>query len=129
HRNITPDCAHLQPDGSVVLTDFDYARLPDRPSTGATVIGRGMNPEFAAPEVIEDPSKATKAADVYSIAKVGEKLFAAADGDGKTVDETPARWRTILETALATDPDTRPPDAGILLVRLDGHGPINPLFG
>lgn len=78
HRNINPDCAHLQPDGSIVLTDFDYARLPDRQTAGGTVVGREMNPDFAAPEVIDDPSKATKASDVFSVAKVGERLFQAA---------------------------------------------------
>jgi serine/threonine protein kinase len=78
HRNITPDCSHVQPDGSIVLTDFDYARLPDHQTVGGTVVGRGMNPEFAAPEVIEDPSRATPASDVFSVAKVGQRLFQAA---------------------------------------------------
>ena len=49
HRNITPDCAHLQPDGSIVLTDFDYARLPDHQTPGGTVVGHGHRPRVRRP--------------------------------------------------------------------------------
>ena len=131
HRNITPDCAHLQSDGSVVLTDFDYARLPDRSATGSTVVGSKLNPEFAAPEVAKDPSTATKASDVWSLARVGAKLFAAAgepSSTGEPFERAPAPWRTALAAALAVNPNERPADAEILLARLSDRPPADPLF-
>ena len=131
HRNITPDCAHVQPDGGIVLTDFDYARLPGPATKGGTVVGSGMNPEFAAPEVLDDPSKATRASDVWSVAKVCEKLLAAAAEEATTAnspDVTPARWRKTLAAALAPDPADRPADAEILFSQLSGAAQVDPLF-
>ena len=131
HRNITPDCAHVQPDGGIVLTDFDYARLPGPATKGGTVVGSGMNPEFAAPEVLDDPSKATRASDVWSVAKVCEKLLAAAAKEATTArfaDVTPGRWRKTLAAALAPDPADRPADAEILFSQLSGAAQVDPLF-
>jgi serine/threonine protein kinase len=131
HRNITPDCAHLQPDGSVVLTDFDYSRLPDRSATGATVVGSGLNPEFAAPEVADDPSAATKASDVWSLARVGVSLFVASTGsvvpDGP-LGAVPGHLRTIVAEALVVEPTKRPADAEVLLARLADRSSASPLF-
>jgi serine/threonine protein kinase len=78
HRNINPDCAHFLANGQVVLTDFDYARLPEPRRHGNTIVQAGLDPDFVAPEVADDPANASKASDVWSVARIGLRLFAAA---------------------------------------------------
>lgn len=84
HRNINPDCAHvLLADGRVVLTDFDYARLPESRNSSTTVVRTGFDVEYVAPEVAADPAAATEASDVWSVAQIGLRLFAAAAKNGR----------------------------------------------
>lgn len=124
HRNLSPTCAHYLIDGRVVVTDFDYARLP---ATGGTVT-RFLNEllgEYVAPEVREDPAEASKASDVWSIARIGLDLFGLETIDGGDVPPSVAH---ALQRALSEAPSDRPADADLLLSELTGGLTEPPLF-
>src|SRR5262249_48854825 len=116
HRNLSPRCAHLLRDGRVVLTDFDYARLPDA-GAGFTELIRGeLEGEYLAPEVRADPSSVTKASDVWSLARIGVELFGATTID---LSRIPDAWQESFVAALVAAPDGRTEDADILLLQLE----------
>lgn len=118
HRNLSPECAFFLTDGRVVLTDFDYARLPAASSITEYIQLEG---EFNAPELIADSSKTSKASDVWSVAKIGLSLLG--DHDASPVVES------LLERALSDDPSARPADAEVMLSELQGQaGPEGSLF-
>jgi serine/threonine protein kinase len=132
HRNINPDCLHFLDDGRVVLTDFDYARLPESGRSTKTVIQSGFDPLFAAPEVVVDPGTATPASDVWSVARVGLRLFglgldAMADSQPR-LDGVPEHWRGAFEQALVIDAGSRTQDAELLLQGLSAQPQVDPLF-
>jgi serine/threonine protein kinase len=121
HRNLSPRCAHLLDDQRIVLTDFDYARLPA--THGVTeFIGPELDADYLPPEVRADPGAASFGSDVYSLGKIALELF----GDGQSEDvatalrAAPEKWRETLERALAPDPGERPQTAELLLGELEG---------
>ena len=116
HRNLSPRCAHLLRDGRVVLTDFDYARLPDA-AAGFTELVRGeLEGEYLAPEVRADPSAVSKASDVWSLGRIGIELFGASITD---ISRVPERWQSALLGAIATLPEERTEDADLMRVQLE----------
>jgi serine/threonine protein kinase len=120
HRNLSPRCAHLMLDGRVVLTDFDYSRIPES-AVGFTDIVRGeFEGEYLAPEIRADPSSARKASDVWSLARIGLEVFGATVTD---ITRVPEKWHTAVKLALATDPDERTEDAELLLAQLESPAP------
>jgi serine/threonine protein kinase len=79
HRGITPGRVWLRPNDSVLLTDFQVARI-----VGTETVARGVdeldpdNP-YRAPECRIDPALASVASDVYSMATT---LFSWITGTG-----------------------------------------------
>jgi serine/threonine protein kinase len=116
HRNLSPACAHYLRDGRVVLTDFDYARLPGAVSLTKD-FGEELTNDCTAPEVRDDPASTTKASDVWSVAKVGLQLFG---GDEAGLKAAPSHLRPVLSRALSVDVAERPPDAELLLADIQG---------
>ncbi len=57
HRNLSPRCAHFLSSGRVVVTDFDYARLPNTSGSVTEHIADELANDYVAPEV-EDGSGA-----------------------------------------------------------------------
>jgi serine/threonine protein kinase len=121
HRNLNPRCAHLLSNGKVVLTDFDFARIPSL--SGVTeFLGLELDPRYRAPEVAADPSSATTASDIWSLARVGlDVLSPGEDDSGTQIQKVPDRWRDIFERALDNDPTRRPADAELLVQELRGE--------
>lgn len=124
HRNLSPRCAHFLSTGRVVVTDFDYARLPSASGGVTQHIGEELANDYAAPEVTVDPAQATKASDVWSLARIGLMLFGADD----SLDAIPQHWRRPFERALSEDPGVRSVDAELFLVELEGESSAPPLF-
>jgi serine/threonine protein kinase len=114
HRRLTPACAHYLTDGRVVLTDFDYARVPATESI-TEFIQEELEDPFTAPEVLRDPTATTKASDVWSLGRVGVALFGADNSDG-----APPHLRDTLGRALSAEPGQRPADAEILFADVQG---------
>jgi serine/threonine protein kinase len=125
HRALTPRCVNFLRTDRVVITDFDYARLPSQ--AGITqLIGTELDVPYAAPEVRTNPANATTASDVWSAARIAAEMLGAAGRDGPvTLDAVPSRWQTIFERALSDQAPDRPSDADLLLCELRG-GPDTP---
>lgn len=130
HRALTPNCVHFLRSHRVVITDFDYARLPS--VNGITrLIGEELVPNaYLAPEVRSDAAKASAASDVWSAARIcAEVLGAGPLGVSVDFEALPARWRHAFERALSWEPADRPADADLLLAELRApHGPGPSLF-
>jgi serine/threonine protein kinase len=116
HRNLSPRCAHLLADGRVMLTDFDYARLPDFTSSLTGVIQPELEGKYVAPEVRADAASASRASDVWSTARIGLSLFGAQTVDD--LDVLPEHWRSTFVRALDSDPAVRIGDAELFAVEL-----------
>ncbi|HWM21088.1 MAG TPA: protein kinase, partial [Ilumatobacteraceae bacterium] len=121
HRDIKPHNIFLSPYGDPALGDFGISTIDDeRSHSGAS----GVSVAYAAPEVLED-SRASPAADVYSLAATIYQLIAGASpyasADMKTTvrriltEEPPPLGRAgappgldrVLRRALAKDPASR----------------------
>jgi serine/threonine protein kinase len=72
HRNLTLDSILITPNGTALLTGFDYARIGDQQSTIADQIQNALEPYavYQAPECQNDPSKATVATDLFAAGAV-----------------------------------------------------------
>lgn len=125
HRNLNPRCAHVLRDGRVVLTDFDYARLPDLTGTLTELLRDQLTGEFIAPEVRVDPSSARKSSDVWSVARIGVELFGATVTD---ISRVPESWQSPFLAALRAAPDERTDDAELFLVQLESPEPASALI-
>ena len=66
HRDVKPENILLTADGTSKLTDFDLVRAAD--TTGGTQTGALGTLIYAAPEALEDASRAGPSVDVYSLA-------------------------------------------------------------
>ncbi|MDO9410097.1 NERD domain-containing protein kinase family protein [Patulibacter sp.] len=122
HRRLTPASCHVLADGRVVLTDFDFARLPENPSV-SRFLSADLTGPFVAPEVRGAAHRATAASDVWSAAEIGLQLFGARpDGGDPIWSKVPKGLREVLQKALADDPDDRLPSASAFLQELRGLG-------
>lgn len=120
HRNLSPRCAHLLRDGRVVLTDFDYARLPDSTAGFTELVRDELEGEYLAPEIRADASAARKASDVWSLARIGLELFGATTADISRVCDP---WHLAFTEALSPAPDERTEDAELFLIQLESPSP------
>ena len=110
HRNLNPSCVYYDPDGALLFTDFDYARIPA--AQGAvTRLAAELSGEYVAPEVREQPSAASARSDVWSVARIGMQMF----GDAGKI---PGQWQATFAAAQDADPDMRPVDADDFIRRL-----------
>jgi len=66
HRNVNPG-AMLVADGTVKLTNFNFARVEGDPSIIYTELIGGRDTAYAAPELFSDAGKADPRADVYGL--------------------------------------------------------------
>lgn len=76
HRNLRPESVLVGTDGAVKLANFDLVRVEDDAlATIATrVVGR-IDPRYAAPEVIQDPSSATPQSDLFAVGQILRELL------------------------------------------------------
>ncbi len=133
HRDVKPANFIVRTDGRVKITDFGISRA--RGAASLTDTGTIMGtPHYLAPEIAEG-REATPASDIYSL---GVVLFEALSGrkpfDGDTPiaialahlrsephvlpPTVPAALRTIVESAMARDPQARPPSAAAVATAL-----------
>jgi serine/threonine protein kinase len=119
HRNLSVETAHYSRAG-VVLTDFDYARVPGISGSVTEAAKEELADSiFTAPEVIDGTGVATKAADVYSLGAMILRVFnQGVKDDTAAIEHVPSEWRTALGRAIGRDPRTRQPDAALLLAEL-----------
>ncbi|MCC5841970.1 MAG: protein kinase [Opitutales bacterium] len=69
HRALSPATVVLAADGRVRLTDFDFARPPERGTSMVTVAGElvgQVREAYLAPEVLNDASNTSPGTDVYA---------------------------------------------------------------
>jgi hypothetical protein len=114
HGDVKPSNVVRQPDGQVVLVDFDIA--------GTQPTGRMGTPGYVAPEVVAG-EKAIPASDVYGLASTAAALLTGAPPDepGAPTGLPPAAERAVadvLRLARSTDPRRRPATAGDLVLEL-----------
>lgn len=125
HRDVTPQNILLGSNGTVKLTDFGLARATDRARMTAPDIIKGKV-GYLAPEMTQQQA-ANARTDIYALGVVmwqalaGRKLFAGKDdieifiaasrGDIPPIAEVrpdvPGRFASIVERALARDPEDR----------------------
>jgi serine/threonine protein kinase len=125
HRDLKPGNVKITPDGHIFLVDFGLAKVVQ--GTQATTTGaRAMTPGYSPPEQY-GTARTDPRTDIYSL---GATLYAALcgvipeDGLARAMDNaqlTPLRKRnpkiskrlaTVVEKAMAIDPDERYQTAG-----------------
>jgi eukaryotic-like serine/threonine-protein kinase len=113
HRDIKPQNALVDQEGSVKLTDFGVAyRVGD---TRLTQIGYAVGtPGYIAPEILdgEDPTELT---DIYAVGATARALLA------HQPEEPPPRLLEFANRATSPNPDHRPRSAAAALKLLTGR--------
>ena len=117
HRALTPACAHVLGAGRVVLTDFDFARVPGTASI-TQYLPAGTASDYVAPEVLLDPANASLSSDVWSATRIVLAIFGVWHDSTAHWDDLPPRWRAPLEQGLSPTATDRWPDARVLVQRL-----------
>ena len=129
HRDLKPGNIHIQPSGHVKVLDFGLARIAasDMTKTG-TVMG---TPHYMAPEQLKG-QKADARSDVFSLGAIFYELLSGSRAfEGQAMHEvlqrirdrdpvplrrrapaTPAALATLVERAMAREPEARFKDAG-----------------
>jgi len=106
HRNIRPTAIWLVNE-KIKFTDFDFARIAEKPGVTQLVRPGDLDDDYVAPEVRSDPSAASQKSDLYSAAKVLSGLWDRAEGS-VAGDE---RLTEALGRCLAESPEERPRSA------------------
>ena len=77
HRNLTPDTILVDDSGRTLLTQFDYARVSQRPGTIAGVIAEYLEEDaiYQAPEVHNNPGRASKKSDLFAVGTIFYELL------------------------------------------------------
>jgi tRNA A-37 threonylcarbamoyl transferase component Bud32 len=115
HRDLKPDNVMLHSpaeDGvTVKLIDFGIAKIErDDVAPNTTTILVAGTVRYMAPEQFE--GKHSRASDIYSMALIVCELLGGRPDLRTLPRSTPRRVRAALESALAFQPEDRPPDIG-----------------
>jgi serine/threonine protein kinase len=117
HRNLTPESIYVGEDGQVRLGDFDFARVP---AIGQTITKTNVplvSNKYIAPEQLENPRTAGKAADLYSLGAVWYDLLLARPAEEPirhaliARSDLPDLAKQLLRELLAPRPEERPASA------------------
>jgi hypothetical protein len=136
HRDVKPANILIDDQGRAKLTDFGIAQLVDatRHTAPATTIGTAA---YIAPEQLDGSSEVGPAADVYSFGLVllecltgkrafegtaSESAMARLARDPEIPEDLEPRWRSLLASMTARDPQLRP-TAVAVGNQLDDGGP------
>lgn len=107
HRDVKPHNVFLMLDGTAKLGDFGIARLHAGRTVGISEPSLFVgSPAYMSPEQRRG-EPATPRSDLHSLALVARACV--------EVPEDDARWRLVLDRALAEDPKARWPDASAML--------------
>ncbi len=140
HRDVKPGNVLLRDDGTVAIADFGIATVADEATHATTGLGFGTA-RYLAPERLGG-APATPASDLYSVGVVmfealtGRPAFSAGTPLAlahAVASETPGytsaerthsdpRLRSVIDRALAKDPDRRFTSADEMRAALDGPG-------
>jgi diguanylate cyclase (GGDEF)-like protein len=127
HRDVNPTNILLDEQGNAKLTDFDLVCAHD--TTGGTRTGALGTFVYAAPECLDKPQEATARADVFSLGMTaifclsGRDLSMATFRDPATAVallNCSASVRSVVQRAVAWEPESRFLDAGEMLDALRG---------
>ncbi len=127
HRDVKPANILIDGQGRAKLTDFGIAQLVDatRHTAPATTIGTAA---YIAPEQLDGSSEVGPAADVYSFGLVllecltgtrafegtaSESAMARLAWDPEVPEDLEPRWRSLLGSMTARDPQLRPTAAAV----------------
>jgi serine/threonine protein kinase len=111
HRDIKPENIMLDRNGEVKVIDFGLSRFVQEKerNPAGMIIG---SPYYAAPEQVDDSDRADERSDIYS---VGVVLYRMVTGHLPGVSEVDIkghallgpRWQSVMDKALAPEPDRR----------------------
>lgn len=125
HRDISPgNILALPSSGSKgrrwVVADWGLVRRPPQGSSAPlTQVGQGMGTEgFAAPEIWQDATQATEAADVYSLGRVAAWFLTRTRPRADVVLLPDGHWRSFIRACTESDLDRRLATMGELRTRL-----------
>lgn len=114
HRDLKPENLLLRTEPDIVgrrvkVADFGLARVPVTATGVMSRSARGTQ-GYIAPEVLSKaPSPFDRRCDIYSIGIVGiELLTGHADPGAIITNNVPAKFRSLLASAVASDPSARP---------------------
>lgn len=119
HRNLNPACIYLVNDGTVKLSDFDFARVPDI-STTLTTIGEPLPVKasrYMAPELQTNARDADTRSDLYALGAIWYDMITHPQPDEdinlSQVEKMglPTDASALLVRLLSPDPDERPRNA------------------
>lgn len=134
HRDIKPSNILLDGHGTAKLTDFDLIRA--RGSCGATRGGLGTW-AYAAPEVMNDGSRASVRSDVFSLGRTALYALLAEAWSPEEGSTLPERWPSlslsdimphlrcstevlkVIISATSVEPSSRPPSVREFVVALE----------
>jgi eukaryotic-like serine/threonine-protein kinase len=120
HRNLTPSCIYLANDGTVKLSDFDFARVPADLAVTLTDVGRPLPVKanrYTAPELQTDARAADARSDLYALGAIWYDMIVRLEPheeidlarlEGKEIS---LDARDLLTRLLNPDPDERPKSA------------------
>ena len=119
HRNLTPTCIYLLDDGTVKLSDFDFARVPDSLKS-LTILNKPWPVKvsrYMAPELRTNAREADTRSDLNALGAIWyDMLVRPEPGEDINLSQVekmglPIDATALLLRLLSPDPDQRPRNA------------------